>query len=58
MSGLEGGLRCHHIANNRIDQGTSMFGLIDFTCGAQEAVSDRARRPEFTRKNVTITQRH
>jgi hypothetical protein len=40
------------------NQGISTFSLRNFTCGTQEALSDRARRPEFTREDVTMTQEH
>jgi hypothetical protein len=46
------------MAIHRADQGTSTFSLSNFLCGAQEALSDRARGPESTREKVTMTQRH
>ena len=48
----------NHMATHRADLGTATFSLSNFTCDVQEALSDRARGPEFTREKVTMTQRH
>ena len=58
MACLEGGLRPQHMATHRADQGMLTFSLSNFTCVTQEALSDRARGPEFIREKVTMTQMH
>jgi hypothetical protein len=46
------------MAISQANQAVMTFGLSNFKCGTQEAASDRARRPEFTKRKVAMTQGH